>query len=39
MLKKFGYDERLLYLIKNHHNDNIIGDKELDMLKKCDNMN
>lgn len=39
ILKKFGYDERLLYLIKNHHNDNIIGDKELDMLKMCDNMN
>jgi putative nucleotidyltransferase with HDIG domain len=39
MLKKFGYEERFLYLIKNHHNDNIIGDKELDILKKCDSRN
>lgn len=40
LLKSFGsYEERFLYLIKNHHNDYIIGDKELDILKKCDSMN
>lgn len=37
LLKEMGkYDERFLYLVKNHHNKNIIGDKELDLLKKCD---
>lgn len=39
MLKKYDYEERFLYLIKNHHNNNIIGDKELDILKKCDSKN
>ncbi|ERI92243.1 HDIG domain protein [Clostridiales bacterium oral taxon 876 str. F0540] len=34
-----GYEERFLYLVKNHHNDCIIGDKELDILKKYDSMN
>lgn len=34
-----GYDERFLYLIKNHHNDFIIGDKELELLKACDSKN
>ncbi|MCY6485845.1 HDIG domain-containing protein [Clostridium aestuarii] len=36
ILKKHGYDERFLYLVKNHHNNDIIGDKELDILKYCD---
>lgn len=33
------YDERFLYLIKNHHSDYIIGDKELEILKACDSKN
>ena len=36
LLKEYSYDERLLYLIKNHHNDDIIGDKGLDLLKTAD---
>jgi len=39
VLKPYGYDERLLYLIKNHHNNLITGDIELDILRKCDNNN
>lgn len=40
MLKEIGkYDERFLYLVKNHHNEYIIGDKQLDLLKKCDSNN
>lgn len=39
VLKKYGYDEKLLYLIKNHHNYSIYGDKELNILIKSDNNN
>lgn len=40
LLKSYKkYDEKFLYLIKNHHNDKITGNKELDILKKCDSMN
>lgn len=40
ILKNKGrYDERFLYLVKNHHNDNVIGDRELDILKICDSKN
>lgn len=39
VLKPYGYNDRLLYLIKNHHNNLIVGDIELDILKKCDNNN
>jgi len=39
LLMPYGYDERLLYLIKNHHNNLIAGDIELDILRKCDNNN
>jgi putative nucleotidyltransferase with HDIG domain len=40
ILKKANkYDERFLYLIKNHHNDFIIGDKELELLMACDSKN
>ena len=39
LLKKYDYDERFLFLVKNHHNNNIIGDIELDLLKECDNRN
>ncbi len=34
-----GYDERFLYLVKNHHGNFIVGDKELDMLIACDSKN
>jgi putative nucleotidyltransferase with HDIG domain len=34
-----SYDERFLYLIKNHHNDFIFGDRELELLKVCDGRN
>ena len=37
LLKKYGYDDRFLFLVKNHHNNSIIGDIELDLLKECDN--
>jgi putative nucleotidyltransferase with HDIG domain len=39
ILKKYEYTYKLLYLIKNHHNDQINGDKELDILKMCDSRN
>lgn len=39
ILKDYGYDEEFLYLIKNHHNNYIIGDKKLDIIRKFDNMN
>lgn len=40
ILKKANkYDERFLYLIKNHHNDFITGDKELELLMACDSKN
>ena len=39
ILKNSGISERALYLIKNHHNNNIIGDMELNILRKCDSNN
>lgn len=39
LLKKYGYDDRFLFLVKNHHNNNIVRDIELDLLKECDNRN
>jgi putative nucleotidyltransferase with HDIG domain len=40
LLKTAGkYDERFLYLIRNHHNMDIINDSELDLLIKCDSIN
>jgi putative nucleotidyltransferase with HDIG domain len=39
MLKNYNYDEKLLYLIENHHNDNVKGYLELDILKMCDSRN
>lgn len=39
ILKGYGYDERFLYLVKNHHNNDIIRDKELNILKQYDNQN
>lgn len=37
ILKKYGYDERFLYLIENHHAG--IDDYELNIIKFCDNKN
>jgi putative nucleotidyltransferase with HDIG domain len=39
LLRKYGYDDRFLFLVKNHHNDNIIEDIELNLLKECDDRN
>ncbi|MBU3161729.1 HDIG domain-containing protein [Clostridium frigoris] len=39
LLKQYGYDDRFLFLIKNHHNNNIIDDIELNILKECDDKN
>jgi len=39
LLKKDGYNDRFLFLVRNHHNDNIMGDIELDVLKECDDRN
>ncbi|MFU0824548.1 HDIG domain-containing metalloprotein [Clostridium sp.] len=37
ILKNFDYNDRFLYLIRNHHNKSI-KDKELEVLIKCDSM-
>ncbi|MCD3300404.1 HDIG domain-containing protein [Clostridium botulinum D/C] len=39
ILRKQGYDERFLYLVKNHHNNDIIEDMDLKILKECDDRN
>lgn len=39
LLKNSGINERALYLIKNHHNDRIKDDMELNILRKCDGNN
>lgn len=39
ILKGYNCDEKLLYLIENHHNVNVIGDIELDILRMCDDRN
>ncbi|AEB77194.1 conserved protein [Clostridium botulinum BKT015925] len=39
ILRKQGHDERFLYLVKNHHNNDIIEDMDLNILKKCDDRN
>ncbi|WP_026883485.1 HDIG domain-containing metalloprotein [Clostridium akagii] len=39
ILKKFGYSSRFLYLIENHHNEKIVSDTELNIIKICDNKN
>lgn len=38
ILHKYGYSERFLYLIKNHHNKNE-GDYELNIIRICDDKN
>jgi putative nucleotidyltransferase with HDIG domain len=39
ILKKYINDNRLLYLVKNHHNDKIKGDIQLNILRICDSIN
>lgn len=39
ILKSYNYEEKLLYLIENHHNDKITGNVELDILRICDEKN
>ena len=39
LLKDYGLSERTLFLIRNHHNHEIKGDRELDILIKCDSRN
>lgn len=39
ILKNIGINNRVLYLVKNHHNNNITEDKELNILKKIDDQN
>lgn len=39
LLKNKGYDNKFLYLIKNHHNENNENDLYLDILKFCDDKN
>ncbi|WP_461207441.1 HD domain-containing protein [Clostridium sp. DL1XJH146] len=39
ILKQYYYDQSFLELIKYHHNNDIIENEELQILKKCDNNN
>ena len=39
LLRKYGYDDRFLFLVKNHHNNNIQEDADLNLLKECDDRN
>ncbi len=39
MLNRYNYDDKILYLIKNHHNYEIKDDRELNILKICDDRN
>ena len=39
LLKQYGYNDKFLLLIKNHHNNNITNDIEMNILKECDNKN
>ena len=34
-----NYDDRFLYLVRNHHNNDIINDVELNILKTADSLN
>lgn len=38
ILKNYGFSERELFLVRNHHNNDIIEDKELEILKYCDSI-
>ncbi|WP_138207501.1 HDIG domain-containing metalloprotein [Haloimpatiens lingqiaonensis] len=39
ILKKMGEKNRILFLVKNHHNNDISNDLELSILKECDENN
>ena len=39
LLKGYGLSERALYIIGNHHNKDIEGDRELDILRRHDGKN
>ena len=39
ILKKYGYDDRFLFIVKNHHNKCICDDIELNVIKECDDRN
>ncbi|WP_035293171.1 HD domain-containing protein [Clostridium sp. KNHs214] len=39
ILKKLGEKNRILFLVKNHHNNDISNDLELNILKECDEKN
>lgn len=39
LLKGYGLSERALYIIGNHHNQDIEGDRELDILRRYDGKN
>lgn len=39
ILEKYGYDKELLYLIENHHNFEISGNRALEILRECDDRN
>jgi putative nucleotidyltransferase with HDIG domain len=39
ILRNYGYDNRFLYLIENHHNKHISEDEELNIIKSCDDRN
>ena len=39
LLRDYGLSERALFLIENHHNHGIEGDREMDILMKCDSRN
>ncbi|MBU3114658.1 HDIG domain-containing metalloprotein [Clostridium lacusfryxellense] len=39
LLKKYGYDDRFLFIVKNHHNNNIHDDIELNVIRECDDRN
>lgn len=38
ILKDYGLDERALFLVRNHHNNDMIIDRELELLKYCDSV-
>lgn len=36
ILKEYGFSEREVFLVRNHHNNDIMKDKELEILRDCD---
>lgn len=39
ILKKINENEQILFMVKNHHNKDLNNNKELNILKKCDDRN